>query len=109
MDQVVQTNAAQTEELSATAEQLSDKAIQLQAVVSQFNLTRFAPSALTQSSRKPRARTQPIFASKPRTQTAPAKAYTSAHRSDIDSVEKEVEKELEMLTAASSSDAFQSF
>ena len=107
MDQVVQTNAAQTEELSATAEQLSDKAIQLQSVVSQFNLTRYAPS-LTSQSRKPRVRAHAPMTSK-RLQT-PVKSYAPAHRTDDVDVEKEVEKELEMLSAAASGkESFQSF
>ena len=105
MDQVVQTNAAQTEELSATAEQLSDKAIQLQAVVSQFNLTRYAP-ALTSQGRKPRARVQ---APSMRFQT-PAKSHAPAHRTNDVDIEQEVEKELEMLSAAASGkESFQSF
>ncbi len=111
MDQVVQTNAAQTEELSATAEQLSDKAIQLQAVVSQFNLTREPLVATSISHRKPRPRTQPMMVSKPRAHTSTASNHTASQRHEYDSVEKEVEKELEMLSAATSSgnEAFQSF
>ena len=38
MDQVTQTNSAQTEELSSTAEELSSTAEQLQSLTSQFEL-----------------------------------------------------------------------
>jgi methyl-accepting chemotaxis protein len=38
MDQVVQSNAAQTEELSATARLLADQAAELQALVGRFKL-----------------------------------------------------------------------
>jgi methyl-accepting chemotaxis protein len=38
MDQVVQANASQTEELSATAESLAGQAAQLQALVGRFRL-----------------------------------------------------------------------
>jgi len=46
MDQVTQTNSAQTEELSSTAEELSSTAEQLQALTAQFNLgvTHSAPA-----------------------------------------------------------------
>ncbi len=107
MDQVVQTNAAQTEELSATAEQLSEKAEQLQAVVGQFNLVRniVKPSRVTKRSTH--------MAFKPTTpmrSSSSAKAAAPARVESFDSVENEVEKELELLSkAAGSGDSFQSF
>ena len=45
MDQVTQSNASQTEEMSGTAVALSGQAEQLQAVVAQFNLNRDAAAA----------------------------------------------------------------
>lgn len=108
MDQVVQTNAAQTEELSATAEQLSEKAVQLQAVVSQFNLTRNAP-VVSLASRQSRSRMPAPSLRSSRAQSFAAKNFKPAQRAEVD-IEKEVEKELEMLTSATGgSDGFQSF
>jgi methyl-accepting chemotaxis protein len=57
LDQVTQTNAAQTEELSATAEALSEQAAELQALVAKFRTgvvtsTQAKPPATTASKRK---------------------------------------------------------
>jgi methyl-accepting chemotaxis protein len=57
LDQVTQTNAAQTEELSATAEALSEQAAELQGLVAKFRTgvvtsTQAKPPATTASKRK---------------------------------------------------------
>jgi methyl-accepting chemotaxis protein len=58
LDQVTQTNAAQTEELSATAEALSEQAAELQALVAKFRTgvvssTQAKPPAAATAKRKP--------------------------------------------------------
>lgn len=53
MDQVTQSNASQTEELSSTAESLSAQARYLQEVVAQFNLTKNQAGGSTAQSRGP--------------------------------------------------------
>ncbi len=59
MDQVTQTNAAQTEELSGTAEELSQQGRQLLNVVAKFHITRdssdAAMSSNTSARRRPKA------------------------------------------------------
>jgi len=60
MDQVTQTNAAQTEELSGTAEELAQQGHQLLEVVAQFNLNRGNASHVpTVSARTQRRPTKP--------------------------------------------------
>lgn len=82
MDQVTQSNSAQTEELSSTAKSLSDQAMHLQQLVSQFKLgesprNSFAPS----SSRVPSAAS--TWRDKP---TSFAPARRSSARSTTDSL-----------------------
>jgi hypothetical protein len=100
MDQVTQSNASQTEEMSGTAVTLSSQAEQLQTVVAQFNLkkqevkasahrpvaVRSVPAIASQLARKPQSRkstTRPQSAKPPR--------------------------ELELVGAGASHDAFEEF
>lgn len=107
MDQVVQTNAAQTEELSATADQLSIKAQELQAVVQQFNLTN---STANQTGAL-------FFSELPKKQkqsfAKPAKTDRKLNWTEQqldDRVEQEIEHELQLITSGKSSGStFESF
>lgn len=66
MDQVTQTNAAQTEELSGTAEELAQQGSHLLEVVAQFNLNRGNSSQVrTASARTQRQPTRPEFKRNP--------------------------------------------
>jgi methyl-accepting chemotaxis protein len=101
MDQVTQSNASQTEEMSGTAVALSGQAEQLQAVVAQFNLNRDAkqPAAKT-TSYAPAKPAKASFAtpSKPaKRKSAPAK---SASRRG---------EELELVGAGVGGDGFEEF
>jgi methyl-accepting chemotaxis protein len=62
MDQVVHSNAAQTEELSSTAQSLSTEAAQLQALVGRFKLDT-APPPVVVVSRVPAAAARPAIVS----------------------------------------------
>ena len=101
MDQVTQSNASQTEEMSGTAVALSGQAEQLQAVVAQFNLNRDAAPASKPTNYAPAKQPQAkSFAapSKPaKRKSAPAK---SASRRG---------EELELVGAGVSGDGFEEF
>jgi methyl-accepting chemotaxis protein len=100
MDQVTQSNASQTEEMSGTAVALSGQAEQLQAVVAQFNLNRDAAPAAKPTSYAPAKPAKASFAapSKPaKRKSAPAK---SASRRG---------EELELVGAGVSGDGFEEF
>jgi len=60
MDQVVQTNAAQTEELSSTAQSLAGQADRLQSLVSRFKLgSELELEAIAESPRRRAADVRP--------------------------------------------------
>ena len=56
MDQVVQSNSAQTEEMSATAEELAGQAVQLRKLVEKFSLAGHENTQAVSSSSSPAAR-----------------------------------------------------
>jgi methyl-accepting chemotaxis protein len=62
LDQVTQTNAAQTEELSATSVSLTEQAETLQRVVAQFNLTNDSHHHPVKASRSGSARAKATYA-----------------------------------------------
>lgn len=99
MDQVTQGNASQTEELSGTAESLAAQAAQLQHLVAQFNLVRrearTSVSVATKSSHSVASRPAATRTAKP----AGAKAKRSAGSDDT--LERQVEHELEMIGTGS--------
>ena len=100
MDQVVQTNAAQTEELTSTAENLAGQAIQLQELVGQFNLVS-KPSVSSFRSSKSSYRSQPVALKSKKTVSKGRPAV----RSYDDELEGNVEQQLEQLCVGSSSNA----
>lgn len=100
MDQVVQTNAAQTEELTSTAENLAGQAIQLQELVGQFNLVS-KPSVSSFRSSKSSYRSQPVALKSKKTVSKGRPAV----RSYNDELEGNVEQQLEQLCVGSSSNA----
>ncbi len=74
LDQVTQTNAAQTEELSATSVSLTDQAETLQRVVAQFNLTNDSHHQAVKPSRTGASRIKAAHvAPKPSKPSAPAR------------------------------------
>jgi uncharacterized protein Yka (UPF0111/DUF47 family) len=94
MDQVTQGNASQTEELAGTAQGLAAQATQLQQLVAQFNLVKKGRTRQAAISAAPAAaaptvkRTAPV--AKKRTSAKPAAKHD-------DSLENQVERELDML------------
>lgn len=110
MDQVVQSNAAQTEELTSTAESLAGQAKYLQSVVARFNLTKSSKadqpfeSTPAASSPKLQSRIEPK-----KNAVRPATADKTANNRD-DQWEREMEQELEsMAVGAGASSDFESF
>jgi methyl-accepting chemotaxis protein len=101
MDQVTQSNASQTEEMSGTAVALSGQAEQLQAVVAQFNLNREAkqaPQKASYSAPAAPAKTSYQASSKPaKRKSTPAKSTTRRT------------EELELVGAAAGHDGFEEF
>jgi len=95
MDTVTQGNASQTEELSSTAEGLSGQAAQLQALVAQFNLAKKS----RRSEAVPSASARPA-ATANRSAPAARKAATRPQPQRKASVELNVERELELIGAA---------
>jgi hypothetical protein len=92
MDQVTQGNASQTEELSGTAEGLAGQATQLQQLVAQFNLAKRDRAASHVPHRPAATRTG---ASRPaQAKKKPAARPQTQHD---DSLESQVEQELELL------------
>jgi uncharacterized protein Yka (UPF0111/DUF47 family) len=96
MDQVTQGNASQTEELAGTAQGLAGQATQLQQLVAQFNLVKKG---------RPRqmASTAPATAAptvKRTTTTAKKRTGTKPAAKHDDSLENQVERELDMLGVA---------
>ena len=72
LDQVTQTSAAQTEEMNATAVNLSEQSDQLQEVVASFNLRSHKASPAPKSGR--RKSSQPAKASRPASSRQPAQS-----------------------------------
>ena len=106
MDQVVQTNAAQTEELTSTAEGLAGQASQLQHLVAQFNLTkRDSQSASSFRSVSRKAPTKSV-ARRP-VSSKPAVAAPKSHYDD--SLETQIEQELHLIGSSNSHDGFEKF
>ena len=98
MDQVTQSNASQTEEMSGTAVALSGQAEQLQSVVAQFNLDRQAkqaPKKASYAAPQPTATRSPSRPSK--RQAAPAKSMSRRT------------EELELVGAGAGHDGFEEF
>lgn len=101
MDQVTQSNASQTEEMSGTAVALSGQAEQLQAVVAQFNLNRQAAPTPSRAA----AYAAPTTLSSLSSATKLAKRPTTAKRKSG----KLATKELELVGVGSSHDGFEEF
>ena len=99
MDQVTQSNASQTEEMSGTAVALSGQAEQLQTVVAQFNLNRDAKQAPKKASyAAPQATATRSNQSKPaKRKSAPAKSMSRRT------------EELELVGASAGHDGFEEF
>ncbi len=101
MDQVTQSNASQTEEMSGTAVALSGQAEQLQTVVAQFNLNRDvkqpAKSTSYATAKQPAAKSYAAPSKPAKRKSAPAK---SAGRRG---------EELELVGAGLSVDGFEEF
>ena len=97
MDQVTQSNASQTEEMSGTAVALSGQAEQLQTVVAQFNLNRDAKQAPKKTSYAPTASVP--------TYSMPSKP---AKRKAAKQPSRRVE-ELELVGAGAGHDGFEEF
>ena len=101
MDQVTQSNASQTEEMSGTAVALSGQAEQLQAVVAQFNLNRDAAPAAKPTNyapaKQPKASSYAAPSKPAKRKSAPAK---SASRRG---------EELELVGAGVGGDGFEEF
>ena len=76
LDQVTQTNAAQTEELSATSVSLTEQAETLQRVVAQFNLTNDSHHAVSKPSRTSASRPKSGYVA-PKASKSPAPARSS--------------------------------
>jgi chemotaxis protein histidine kinase CheA len=102
MDQVTQSNASQTEEMSGTAVALSGQAEQLQAVVAQFNLNREAK----QAPKKATSYAAPAAPAKTSYQASskPAKRKSTPAKSTTRRTE-----ELELVGAAAGHDGFEEF
>jgi methyl-accepting chemotaxis protein len=99
MDQVTQSNASQTEEMSGTAVALSGQSEQLQAVVAQFNLNRDAQPAVKPTGYAPAKKpAKAAYSSKSaKRQAAPAK--TASRRNE----------EFELVGAGAGGDGFEEF
>lgn len=105
MDQITQSNASQTEELSSTAESLAAQARHLQTVVDQFHLTDNSARqrSFTVGSPAPRASATRTRSSSPMTKTATRPAARPA-------VHQEPEHEMELVGAgAGGFDNFEEF
>ncbi|AMV28351.1 Methyl-accepting chemotaxis protein I [Gemmata sp. SH-PL17] len=76
MDSVTQRNASQTEEMSATAQALTDQAAQLRDLVARFKLSDARPA--------PRSTSKPVRAKAPATKPRPAvaRAMSKTHERD---------------------------
>ncbi len=101
MDQVTQSNASQTEEMSGTAVALSGQAEQLQAVVAQFNLNRDAKQPAKSTSyapaKQPAAKSYSTPSKPAKRKSAPAKI--ASRRTE----------ELELVGAGAGHDGFEEF
>jgi deoxycytidylate deaminase len=99
MDQVTQSNASQTEEMSGTAVALSGQADQLQQVVAQFNLNRTAPTKGKTKSTAPAVhRVSETAPAKPaKRKSTPAKKAAPRH------------EEFELVGAGAGHDGFEEF
>ncbi|BBO32442.1 hypothetical protein [Lacipirellula parvula] len=98
MDQVTQSNASQTEEMSGTAVALSGQAEQLQMVVAQFNLNREAKQSPKKTGYTAPKATAPSYS----TPSKPAKRTAAKPAS------RRVE-ELELVGAGAGHDGFEEF
>ncbi|WP_428304695.1 methyl-accepting chemotaxis protein [Lacipirellula sp.] len=98
MDQVTQSNASQTEEMSGTAVALSGQAEQLQSVVAQFNLNREAKQSPKKTGYTAPKATAPSYS----TPNKPAKRTAAKPAS------RRVE-ELELVGAGAGHDGFEEF
>jgi methyl-accepting chemotaxis protein len=101
MDQVTQSNASQTEEMSGTAVALSGQSEQLQAVVEQFNLNSHA----TQTQAKTPVTRPKQLSGQRRAKPAPSRSSVSAERAP----RKLREREAELVGARVGSDGFEEF
>jgi methyl-accepting chemotaxis protein len=101
MDQVTQSNASQTEEMSGTAVALSGQAEQLQAVVAQFNLNRDAQQPAKSTNYAPAKQPQAQSYAGP---SKPAKRKSAPAKSPSRRTE-----ELELVGAGAGHDGFEEF
>jgi uncharacterized protein Yka (UPF0111/DUF47 family) len=92
MDQVTQSNAAQTEELAGTAQGLASQATQLQQLVAQFNLTRKNHTTPPNAA----SLVNPLATVKRAAPAAKKRQAKSSAKRDV-SLENQVKRELEML------------
>lgn len=109
MDQVVQSNAAQTEELTSTAESLAGQAKNLQSVVARFNLTK-KKSAQAEVEAPCASVSPPKTNSKVPGKGQLDRAGLAKAAKDEDKWEKDLQQDLEELTVgAGASSDFESF
>jgi methyl-accepting chemotaxis protein len=101
MDQVTQSNASQTEEMSGTAVALSGQAEQLQAVVAQFNLNRDAQQPAKSTNYAPAKQPQAQSYAGP---SKPAKRKSAPAKSPSRRTE-----ELELVGAGAGHDGVEEF
>jgi hypothetical protein len=104
MDQVTQGNASQTEELSSTAQGLAAQATQLQQLVAQFNLVK-----KSSGTRQVAAHTSTSTASAKRAAPVAKKSAAKTSGKRADSLESDVERELDSLVGAGKGGAFEEF
>ena len=98
LDQVTQTSAAQTEEMNATAVNLSEQSDQLQEVVASFNLRNQKESSAPKSRRKKSS--QPAKASRPASSPKPAQSTWK---------DEEPSEDWDTVGAGASNDGFEEF
>ncbi|MFO0944268.1 MAG: methyl-accepting chemotaxis protein [Pirellulales bacterium] len=110
MDQVVQANAAQTEELTSTAESLAGQAKHLQSVVARFNLTKASVYHGAKSSLEPKNKTKLSLKHAPKKKKGPASVVRDKRDRDDEEWESEIQQEFEAISMGSGSTSdFDSF
>ena len=110
MDQVTQGNASQTEELSGTAEGLAGQAAQLQQLVAQFNLVKRDREPAGCTTRPAPVRTQrPETGSRRGSRPRRRKPAAKPQAQHDDSLETQVEQELELLGVGAGSNGQKGF
>jgi len=104
MDQVTQTNASQTEELSGTAESLAGQAHQLQELVARFKLD--AEGAATQ---RPAMGFKAASRGSAKTLTKPSTTVGRPAASGRANIDQRIESDLDLIAAGVGNDGFAEF